>query len=283
MYDGRIVFTDIEAERLCSYYPKSGLFKSIEVGGRIGPLALLATNGVLSDTRLLAGFERTIIAIDPFWGNPTTIRELPFHGKHFRCNEGRVDPEGNFIFSVMDTTQNERDSYFTGAVMRFRPGGELETLISGQAIPNGTVFHDGQMYYIESRTAKITRYKYDATKPLEEPQVIDGICSKWSRPERYGDGAVLGYNESDEPIIFIGMQGAGEIHGYSLRDYRLMYLLDAPGSNSLTCPLITGTGWVYGTSQSEGREDGGPNVGKLFRVQVPGLRRGEQYVFNQVV
>jgi sugar lactone lactonase YvrE len=136
--DGRLYWFDIKGQRLAWFHPQTDGRGAFDLPLRASAGAPRAQGGLIMAT------EKGLAVCDPDKGTLEMVRpfDLP---KGFRTNDGKIDLEGNFWWSIMDDNHGEQP----GSVFRTRPDLQTERMLTGIHVPNTiSVSPDGQTLYL---------------------------------------------------------------------------------------------------------------------------------------
>jgi sugar lactone lactonase YvrE len=119
--------------------------------------------------RILAACETGLVAHDPATGAQEWLYRLDRERSATRrLNDGKVAPDGSFVFGEMDRGEQAP----IGAAFRFTRDGRVEALTSGFVVFNGPSWSpDGRRFYAsDSGAGWMRRHAYTAGGPLGEPE-----------------------------------------------------------------------------------------------------------------
>lgn len=123
-------WVDIRAPAIHFHMPESSELRTWKMPSAAGFVALC------EDGMLVVGLASGIKRFDPSNGSLLDLID-PLEGRtNMRLNEGRVDPMGRLWFGIM----HDRGEIASGALLRWLPSREIETLRKGLFIPNGLSF-----------------------------------------------------------------------------------------------------------------------------------------------
>jgi sugar lactone lactonase YvrE len=212
---GLLYWVDIEAGRVHSYDPFTGSDRDVELGQRVGCLALRAGGG------LLAGVETGIGALELPSGefkilvNPEN--ELPRN----RFNDGKCDPAGRFWAGTMSMDRQEG----AGSLYRLETDLSIRRVLSGVTTSNGLAWSaDGRtLYYIDTRTRAVAAFDYEAAGgTIANRRELIRIPPDLGKP----DGMCI----DSEGLLWIAMFGGGRITRWQPHEKSLVadYAVPAP-------------------------------------------------------
>jgi sugar lactone lactonase YvrE len=145
----RLYWFDIQQRRLHWLEPSSGGTGRIDLPMRASAAAPRAAGGLLMAT------ERGLAVIDPAHGVVELVQPMDLE-PGFRTNDGKMDPAGNFWWSIMDDNHGERP----GSIFRTSPAMATERMLDGIHIANTiSVTADGRSLYLaDSRRDTLSIY-----------------------------------------------------------------------------------------------------------------------------
>jgi sugar lactone lactonase YvrE len=136
--EGRLYWFDIKGRRLEWLAPESGETGRINLPMRASAAAARASGGVFAAT------EAGLAVLDPTQGRVEVVQPLALEAG-FRTNDGKIDPAGDFWWSIMDDDGGKRP----GAVFRTNSALETRRMLDDIHIPNTiAVCADGQSLYL---------------------------------------------------------------------------------------------------------------------------------------
>ena len=257
---GRLYWFDIKGRRLHWLAPDGGATGGWALEVQASAAAARAGGGLLLATeRGLEGFDLengTLELLEP--------KEPDLVG--FRSNDGKIDVNGRFWWSVMDEDEGRRP----GRVYCKAPGAPSQRVLDGIHIPNTiSCSPDGRTLYLaDSALQTLRAYPMDpASGRLGEPRAFADT--------REGPGAPDGSAVDAEGFVWNAQWGAARIVRYA-PDGRIDRIVDMPVSQPSSCafggPELS---TLYVTSA---RDDLSPDTlareplaGSLFAFE-PGVR-----------
>jgi len=170
-----------------------------------------------------------------------------------RFNDGRVGPDGALY---MGTMKIEEPREKEGRLYRITAEGYTKFPFE-YCIPNGVVFHEGNMYQVESAEDKIRVFKVGSE--LEEQPPI--YLEKGSCP----DGMCL----SVKQLLYVALWNKGEIAVLDITTGKEVERLRG-FKTSLSCTALSSSGQLFITC---GEDEHGP--GRLYEIKVQDKKRGD--------
>ena len=181
--EGRLYWFDITGKRLAWYEPATEASGSFDLPLRASAAAPRAQGGLVMAT------EKGLMIVHPDAG--TLEMKQPFAmPQGFRTNDGKIDLDGNFWWSIMDDDHGKRP----GAVFRTTPEFKTERMLDGIHIPNTVSFSpDGKtLYMADSRLqtlfahetadlSKVRRFAHTAGEPgAPDGSAVDAHGYLWN-------------------------------------------------------------------------------------------------------
>ena len=181
--EGRLYWFDIKGKRLAWYEPATEASGSFDLPLRASAAAPRAQGGLVMAT------EKGLMIVHPDAG--TLEMKQPFAmPQGFRTNDGKIDLDGNFWWSIMDDDHGKRP----GAVFRTTPEFKTERMLDGIHIPNTVSFSpDGKtLYMADSRLqtlfahetadlSKVRRFAHTAGEPgAPDGSAVDAHGYLWN-------------------------------------------------------------------------------------------------------
>ena len=181
--EGRLYWFDIKGKRLAWYEPATEASGSFDLPLRASAAAPRAQGGLVMAT------EKGLMIVHPDAG--TLEMKQPFAmPEGFRTNDGKIDLDGNFWWSIMDDDHGKRP----GAVFRTTPEFKTERMLDGIHIPNTVSFSpDGKtLYMADSRLqtlfahetadlSKVRRFAHTAGEPgTPDGSAVDAHGYLWN-------------------------------------------------------------------------------------------------------
>jgi len=204
--EGRLYWFDIKGKRLAWYEPKTENRGAFDLPMRASAAAPRTQGGLIMATEkglaICYPDKETIELVRPY--------EMP---PGFRTNDGKIDLEGNFWWSIMDDNHGEQ----VGSVFRTRPDFETERMLTGIHIPNTiSVSHDGKtLYMADSRLqtlfahqmadlSKAVMFAHTAGAPASpDGSAVDAKGYLWNA--QWGGWRVVRYNLKGEIDLIVPM------------------------------------------------------------------------------
>lgn len=254
--DARLYWFDILGARLSWYEPSSDETGAFDLPVRASAGVARASGGLVLAT------EKGLAAIDVESGEFGMVEAFDL-GPGFRSNDGGVDMEGRFWWSIVDDDAGRRP----GAVFRTGPDWQTRKMLAGIHVPDTVSFSpDGRLLYIadSQRQTLFVHQTADLSKAREFAHT------------RGEAGCPDGSAVDAEGYLWNAHRGAGRLVRYA-PDGRVDRMVSMPVSHPTSCAFGgPGLETLYITSACEGlcAQDRmtEPLAGALFAMEpgVPG-------------
>lgn len=255
---GHLYWVDILGSVVHVTDPATGEDRTLPVGQPVGAIVLRERGG------LALALRDGVALLDTDDGTPVMAAPLaPRPG--VRMNDAKADAAGRLWCGTMESDGAPGE----GSLLRLEPGGKLEVVIDGLAIPNGIDWSlDGRtMYFAESIERTVRAYPFDPdTGSLGRPEVLVSLD-----PE---DGMPDGLTVDAEGAIWLAIWGGWSVRRYGT-DGRELDRIELP-VEQVTCPAFGGPSLdeLFVTTAHEGfaagTMAGQAEAGGLFRAR-PGV------------
>lgn len=173
---GTVLWTDIEALRLWRFEPESGDVCHWRLPDRLGSFALCESG------KLLLALAKGLYLVDLDASAPGEMLLLQLlvpvepGRSNLRCNDGRVDRSGNFVFGTLNEDSARAPD---GRFYQYSSAHGLRELdLGGVAIPNSLCFDlDGDgLYFCDTLQRRIMHCAYDAEAArVGEPELFASV------------------------------------------------------------------------------------------------------------
>ena len=217
---GLLYWVDIEAGRVHSYDPSSGTDGDVELGQRVGCLALRARGG------LLAGVEAGIGALELPSGELKILVDPESELPRNRFNDGKCDPAGRFWAGTMSMDRQEG----AGSLYCLEADMSIRRVLSGVTTSNGLAWSadGGTLYYIDTRTRAVAAFDYEAAGgAITNRRELICIPPDLGKP----DGMCI----DSEGLLWIAMFGGGRITRWRPHDGLLVADYTVPAPRVTSC------------------------------------------------
>ena len=258
MWDNRrgvLMWVDIWAGAVHSTDLATGVDESVDVGQPVGAVVPRTSGGYAIAVR--DGFA--FLADD---GTVTAVADVEADVTANRMNDGKCDRQGRFWAGTMAADQRPG----AGSLYRLDPDLSVTKMLSDVTISNGLAWSldDATMYYIDTPTAGVDAFDYDAgTGAIENRRRLIDIPPEQGSP----DGMAL----DSEGFLWVALYGGAAIRRYS-PDAVLDRVIELPATN-ITCCAFGGPGLTDLYITSARQELSGaqlatqPLAGALFGLQ----------------
>ncbi|MHC2626209.1 L-arabinonolactonase [Bradyrhizobium huanghuaihaiense] len=257
----RLYWIDSLAGLIHALAPATGATEQFSVPAPIGSLALRGDGGTVLALRngfAAYDFDRRALTEGPSIGLD--------HPK-VRLNDGKADPQGNFLAGTMHGDRAP-DEAPLGGLYRLDAKDTLELLETDLAVSNGPCFSpDGRTFYIADSARRIIwAYDYSADGPLANKRVFVDTEAQGSGC----DGATV---DADGHLWSVLVR-IGKIARFA-PDGRIVRTIDMPVRHP-TSVCFGGRDldvlYVTSISRSHALRDDHPDAGGLFAVEALGVR-----------
>ncbi|UWU79469.1 SMP-30/gluconolactonase/LRE family protein [Bradyrhizobium huanghuaihaiense] len=257
----RLYWIDSLAGLIHALDPATGATEQFSVPAPIGSLALRGDGGTVLALRngfAAYDFDRRALTEGPMIGLD--------HPK-VRLNDGKADPQGNFLAGTMHGDRAP-DEAPLGGLYRLDAKGTLQLLETDLAVSNGPCFSpDGRTFYIADSARRIIwAYDYSADSPLANKRVFVDTEAQGSGC----DGATV---DADGHLWSVLVR-IGKIAQFA-PDGRIVRTIDMPVRHP-TSVCFGGRDldvlYVTSISRSHALRDDHPDAGGLFAVEGLGVR-----------
>lgn len=252
--EGRLYWFDIKGRSLNWWEPATGVGGRCNLGLRASAAAVRAQGGLLVAT------ERGLANWDPHAESLTLIQPIDL-ALGFRTNDGKIDPQGAFWWSIMDDDGGKRP----GGVYRTGPSGATQQVLGGIHIPNTVSFSaDGARLYLADSQAQ-TIFIYDMADLARREVFADTV----GEPATPDGGAV-----DAEGCLWNAQWGGARLVRYA-PDGRIDRVVPMPVEQPTSCAFGgSGLETLFVTSAWDGMSDAArrtqPLSGGLFAFR-PGV------------
>lgn len=239
-------------------------------------------------------FPEMVTAIAPWRGHPSEVAvamknrivAYDFRRKTFRTltdllslqpgwrtNDCKASPDGRLYCGIMNMRRHDGNAW----VVAVDGDGAQRTVLTGQSIPNGMVWHGGRMFYADSGRGCVEEYRTDAaTGGLELVRTAVRVPPGMGVP----DGMTVDAGGN----LWVAHWGGGCVGVWDPRRGTLLRRIEVDAPNVASC-TFDGHGRLLITTARDGLTAGQlrdhPLSGSLFAADVPDARPAENhYPFN---
>ncbi len=149
-----LFWVDIEGQTLYEYHPDTKECSSWKFD------RMVSTVVPETDSTVIIALQDEIVRVNLHDGHTTSIAPIPDENGKVRCNDGKCDPAGHLWVGTMGFGAPKG----AGTLYTVSPAGTVTTKLKKVTISNGIVWSSNKkfMYYNDTPTGKIARYRYDA-------------------------------------------------------------------------------------------------------------------------
>lgn len=242
-------YTDILNCRLHTLCPDSGSETTLQLDKPVGCFALRPDGG------MILGMSDGVYLRSPA-GEPERLPE-PVWSPLVRANDGKCDPDGRFWCGTSDEVEGAAE----GGLYVLTPDGRCARLLSGLRCANGLAFMGDTVYFIDSPSRCVMRYRFDS----------DALALYDGKPVIHVDpahGLPDGMTMDAECMLWVAHWGGGFVGRYDPATGRLLAKAVAPASQTSSC-CFGGSDMrtLFITSAAVGRDEE-EHAGKVFAVRV---------------
>ena len=179
-----------------------------------------------SDSTVIIALQNEIVRVNLADGQTTSVAPIPDKDGKVRCNDGKCDPEGRLWIGTMGFGAPKG----AGTLYCVLPDGTISTKLQKVTISNGIVWTANKrfMYYNDTPTGKIARYRYD---PDNGDILFDGIAV--DLPE--GTGAPDGMTIDSQDHLWVAQWGGYGVYCYNPYTGELLAKVNVPAPNVASC------------------------------------------------
>jgi sugar lactone lactonase YvrE len=243
----------IEHNLIYRFNPKTNELRTYKTDGAVSCVAVTSVGMVFEAEK--SGVYR----LNPDTGEREFVAHCAY-GEDFRYNDGKFDPVGRLLIG----TKGDSRDYEGEASLYALRNGKLAPIISGATISNGLAWSPdgGTMYYIDTPTGKVGRYKYDL-------ETGDAKFEKYVI-EIIGGGLPDGMCERNG-CLWIAEWGGGKVCKWDPKTGEKIREIALPVKNVTSCCLGgKDLDWLYITTAKSEKDDV-PYAGGLLRINLGGL------------
>jgi sugar lactone lactonase YvrE len=180
-----------------------------------------------SDGRFLAALHHGLYLLAPDKGALESFAPLPAHDpREFRCNDGKVDPQGRFWVGTLSLTGRVGES----RLFRVSRDGQVAVMREQVTISNGLAWSpDGRvLYYVDSPTRRVQAFDFDG-----EHGTLHGARTAFSLGDTDGwpDGCCM----DAAGCLWLAHWGAGKLTRWDPVAGRRLLTVKLPVTNVTSC------------------------------------------------
>lgn len=216
-----LFWVDIEGQSLYEYFPKQKdchFWRFDRMVSAVVPE---------TDSTMIVALQDEIIRFHLQDGSESPIASIPVNGGKLRCNDGKCDPAGRLWVGTMCLHGAPKKS---ASLYRVASNGSVKEQVSHVSISNGIVWSSNKkyMYYIDTPTRKIVRYRYDNKSG---DILYDGVAVHI--PE--GTGSPDGMTIDSDDNLWVAQWGGGGVYCYNPYTGELLVKVVVPAPNVASC------------------------------------------------
>lgn len=266
---GLFMWVDIDAGLLHCLDPQDGLVTDFRFPGMV--TAIVPLGG--SEDEVAVAQKDKILAYNFRRKTFRTLADLLSLQPEWRTNDCKAAPDGRLYCGIMNMRRHDGN----GWVVAVEGDGTQRTVLTGQSIPNGMVWHGDAMYYADSGRGCIEEYRQDAaTGGLELARTAVRVPTEMGVP----DGMTIDAGGN----LWVAHWGGACVGVWDPRQGRLLRRIGVDAPNVASC-TFDNRGHLLITTARDGLTDARlrdhPLSGSLFVADVPDVRPGENhYPFN---
>ena len=149
-----LFWVDIEGKTLYEYHPDAKKCSSWRFD------RMVSTVVPETDSTVIIALQNEIVRVNLLDSCVTSIAPIPDGNGKIRCNDGKCDPAGRLWVGTMGFGAPKG----AGTLYTVSPDGEVSVKLKKVTISNGIVWSSNKkfMYYNDTPTGKIARYRYNA-------------------------------------------------------------------------------------------------------------------------
>lgn len=215
-----LFWVDIEGMTLYEYHPETKECGSWQFD------RMISTVVPETDSTVIVALQNEIVRVYLSDGHTVSIAPIPDQDGKLRCNDGKCDPAGRLWVGTMGFGAPKG----AGALYSVLPDGTVHTKLKKVTISNGIVWSSNRkyMYYNDTPTGKIARYRYDVEKG---DILFDGIAV--SLPS--GTGSPDGMTIDSEDNLWVAQWGGYGVYCYNPYTGELLAKVDVPAPHVASC------------------------------------------------
>lgn len=215
-----LFWVDIEGQTLYEYDPEKDECGSWKFD------RMISTVVPETDSTVIVALQNEIVRINLHGGQTVSIAPIPDKEGKVRCNDGKCDPAGRLWVGTMGFGAPKG----AGTLYCVSPDGKVSTKIKKVTISNGIVWSSNRkfMYYNDTPTRKIARYRYDADNG---DILFDGIAVSLSEDAGAPDGMTIDSNDN----LWVAQWGGHGVYCYNPYTGELLAKVNVPAPHVASC------------------------------------------------
>lgn len=215
-----LFWVDIEGKTLYEYLPKTKESHSWKFD------RMVSTVVPETDTTVVISLQNEIVRVNLQDGTTTSIAPIPDADGAIRCNDGKCDPAGRLWVGTMGFGCPKG----VASLYCVLPDGTVTTKLTDVTISNGIVWSVDKkfMYYNDTPTGKIARYRYDEKSG---DILYDGIAVDIPA----GTGSPDGMAIDNEDRLWVAQWGGYGVYCYNPYTGELITKVEVPAPHVASC------------------------------------------------
>lgn len=216
----QLYWVDILEKKLYLFNPITKENQSFNFPSRIGTVV------PQTDSTAVVALEDGIYIQNIKNGNVSLLSDVEKDKPENRFNDGKCDPLGNLWVGSMHLAEKEPKA----KLYKIAPNGTAEAMLDSITISNGIVWtKDAKtMYYIDTPTAKIRAFDFDAaTATISNERVAVEVSSDLGFP----DGMAIDENDH----LWVGMWNGNAVVCYDPSTGKMIDRIEVPAHNVTSC------------------------------------------------
>ena len=215
-----LFWVDIEGQTLYEYHPADKTCSSWRFD------RMISTVVPETDTTVVVALQDEIVRVHLSDGHTASIAPIPDDGGKLRCNDGKCDPAGRLWVGTMGFGAPKE----AGTLYCVLPNGEVTPMLRKVTISNGIVWTSDKryMYYNDTPTGRIARYRYDAASGEIS---FDGIAVVLPEGSGSPDGMTIDGNDN----LWVAQWGGSGVYCYNPRTGELLAKVEVPAPHVASC------------------------------------------------
>lgn len=215
-----LFWVDIEGKKLYEFHPAEKKCNEWTFD------RMITTVVPESDSTVIAALQNEIVRLDLNSGITTPVAPIPDAEGKVRCNDGKCDPQGRLWIGTMGFGAPEG----AGTLYIVVPEGTVTVKLEKVTISNGIVWSADQqyMYYNDTPTGKIARYRYRAT---DGEISYDGTAVEIPAPNGAPDGMTIDSNGN----LWVAQWGGSAVYCYDPHTGQLLAKIEVPAPHVASC------------------------------------------------
>ena len=215
-----LFWVDIEEKTLYEFLPQKRNCRSWKFDRKISTVV------PESEETMVVALENSIVRLNLKSKVKEQIAPIDTRGGSLRCNDGKCSPNGWLWVGTMshDGEKGKATLYCV------RPNGRVDAMVKGVSISNGIVWSRNRkyIYYNDTPTGKIKRYRYDARSG---DIIANGIAVNIPQGSGMPDGMAIDRNDN----LWVAQWGGFGVYCYNAYTGELIMKVEVPAPNVTSC------------------------------------------------